>query len=146
MRARPLASVAVGACLLVGLTGCEKPTPGVTVSSGSRSLHMEATTFCRDGQSAAKQNCVEHLSRVGVIRVKAGNPVAIDVAKSIAEHGWILVDAAANARSEVQDEHYFSYTPDFRAGPVVHLEIRSLDKVADDATTTGVWKFQLVQE
>ena len=145
MRARPLASVVLGASLLVALTGCQKPTPGVTVSSGTKSVHIESTTFCRDGQTAAKQDCVEHLSRVGIIRVKAGNEVAIDVDKSVAKHGWILVDADAKARSEVQDEHHFAYTPDFRSGPVVHLEIRSLDRVANDATTTGIWKFQLVQ-
>jgi hypothetical protein len=146
MRARPLATAAVGACLLLGLTGCEKPTPGVTVSSGAKSVYVESATYCRDGQSPEKQNCVEHPDRVGIIKVKTGNAVAIDVDKAIAKKGWILVDADASARSEVQDEHYFSYTPDFRNGPIVHLEIRSLDKVADDAQTTGIWKFQLVQD
>ncbi|MDP9182259.1 MAG: DUF2771 domain-containing protein [Actinomycetota bacterium] len=145
MRARPLASVAAGACLLVGLTGCQKPTPGVTASSGTRSVHIESTTYCRDGQSAAKQDCVEHLDRVGVLEVKQGNPVAFDVDPTLAEHGWILVLADANARSQVLDDHHFSYTPDFSSGPVVRLEVRSLDRAADDATTTGVWKFQLLQ-
>lgn len=146
MHARPLATVAAGALLLVGLTGCEKPTPGVTVSSGTHSVHIESTTYCRDGQTAAQQNCVENLKRMGLVRVKAGELVGIDVDSSVAKHGWILVDTDANARSEVQDTHYFSYTPDFRSGPIVHLEIRSLDRVSNDASTTGVWKFQLVQE
>ena len=146
MHARPLASVAVGALLLVGLTGCEKPTPGVTLSSGTRSVHIESTTYCREGQSAAAQNCVEHLTRVGQIRVKAGNPVSVDVDKSIAENGWILVLPAANQRSEVQDQHHFSYTPDFSGSPFVDLEVRSLDHVSDKALTTGIWKFRLVQE
>ena len=146
MHARRLATAALGASLLLGLTGCEKPTPGVTVSSGTHSVHVESATYCRDGQSAAQQNCVEHLGRVGIIKVKTGNEVSIDVDNAIAKHGWILVDADANARSEVQDEHHFSYTPDFRSGPIVHLEIRSLDKVSNDAQTTGIWKFQLVQD
>jgi hypothetical protein len=146
MPGRKAATAAAGALLLLGLAACEKPTPGVTVSSGKRSVHVESTTYCRDGQSAAQRNCVEHLKRFGLVRVKDGDSVAIDVDSSIAKHGWILVDADANARSAVQDEHHFSYTPDFRAGPVIHLEIRSLDRVADDATTTGVWKFQLVQD
>jgi hypothetical protein len=145
MPGRTVLVAAAGALALVGLTGCEKPTPGVSVTSGKHSVHVESTTYCRDGQSAAQRNCVEHLKRFGLVRVKDGDPVAIDVDSSIAKHGWILVDADANARSEVQDEHHFSYTPDFRSGPVIHLEIRSLDRVADDARTTGVWKFQLVQ-
>jgi hypothetical protein len=85
------------------------------------------------------------VTRVGIIEVKQGNRVGIDVDNAIAKHGWILVDADAKARSAVQDEHHFAYVPDFQAGPVIHLEIRSLDHVADDASITGVWKFQLVQ-
>lgn len=143
MPARPAAAVAGGALLLVGLTGCQQPTPGVTLSSGTRSVHMEATTYCRAGQSPAKQDCVEHLSRVAEIKVKQGDQLAIDVDKSIAEHGWILVLPAGNQRSDVQDEHHFAYTPDFSAAPFIDLEVRSLDHVADDAATTGIWKFRL---
>lgn len=146
MPARHLASVAVGAVLLLGLTGCEKPTPGVTLSSGTRSAHAESTTFCRDGQSAEKRNCVEHLGRVTTIRVTQGNQVAFDVDRSIAEHGWILVLPTTKQRSEVQDKHHFAYTPDFSGGPIIDLEVRSLDHVANDAKTTGIWKFRLVQE
>jgi hypothetical protein len=142
MRARLL----VPALAVLALAGCEKPTPGVTVSSGTTSVHSEATTYCREGQSAAKSNCVEHLDRVSVVRVKAGERVGIDVAKTIAEDGWILVDTGANARSDVQDELHFSYTPDFSRSPVIHLEVRSLDRVAENATVTGVWTFQLVQK
>ena len=143
---RPLVTATAGAALLLTLTGCEKPTPGVTVASGSSSVHMESTTYCHEGQSAEAQNCVEHLDRLGVVKVKPGEQVMVDVDKDIAETGWVLVDADANARSSVQDEHYFSFTPDFRNGPVVKLEIRSLDKPADDARVTGVWKFQLIQQ
>lgn len=142
MRPRTLAT----ACVLLALTACEQPTPSVTVTSGKHSVHSEATTYCRDGQSVAKQDCVEHLDRELIIKVKTGALVSIDVDKKIAEHGWILFDADANARSQVQDEHYFSYTPQFQNGAIIHLEIRSLDRVADNATTTGVWKFQLVQQ
>ena len=146
MPARPLAAVAAGVLALVGLTGCQQPTPGVTLSSGTHSVHMEATTYCRDGQSPAQQNCVEHLSRVAELRVKQGNQVAVDVDKSIAKHGWILVLPAGNQRSDVQDEHHFAYTPDFSAGPFIDLEVRSLDHVADDAATTGIWKFRLREQ
>jgi hypothetical protein len=118
----------------------------VTVTSGSSSVHLESTVYCRDGQSAQKQNCVQHLDRVGIVRVKAGQQVAIDVDSTLAHHGWILFDTDAHARSTVQDTHYFSYTPDFSNNPIIHLEIRSLDKVADDASVTGVWKFQLIQQ
>jgi len=143
MPARPVATAVGGLLLLAGLTGCQQPTPGVTLSSGAHSVRIEATTYCRDGQSPAKQDCVEHLSRFAEIRVKQGDQVAVDVDMSIAEHGWILVLTACNQRSEVQDGHHFAYTPDFSAGPFIYLEVRSLDHVADDAATTGIWKFRL---
>lgn len=146
MRARPLAHAALAALALTALAGCQKPTPGVTVSSGSGSDHVEATVYCRDGQTVKKQDCVQHLDRVALVKVKAGDAVGIDVDSALAKHGWILYDTGQNARSAVQDTHYFTYTPDFRQNPVINLEVRSLDKVADDADVTGVWKIQLVQQ
>lgn len=141
MPVRPL----LAAALLLSLAACEKPTPGVTIAAGTRSVHIESTTYCHEGQSAEKRNCSEHLDRIGLVRVKEGQQVMIDVDSDIAENGWILVDTDANARSNVQDEHFFSYTPDFRNGPLVNLEVRSLDRPANDARQTGIWKFQLVQ-
>jgi hypothetical protein len=146
MRARPLVHAAAAAVALTALAGCQKPTPGVTVSSGATSSHIEATVFCRDGQSVQKQDCVQHLDRVAVVRVKSGERVGIDVDTSLAKHGWILFDTGANARSNIQDEHYFTYTPDFRQNPIVNLEVRSLDKVSESAQVTGVWKIQLVEQ
>jgi len=145
MSVRPVRSLAAAA-LLLSLAACEKPTPGVTVAAGSHSVHMESTVYCHDGQTPEQQNCEEHVDRLGVVKVKLGQEVMIDVDKDIAENGWILVDADANARSNAIDEHFFSYTPDFRSGPIVNLEVRSLDRPANDAQTTGVWKFQLVQQ
>ena len=146
MPARPLVTATAGLLLLVGLTGCEKPTPGVTLSSGTHSVHIESTTYCRAGQSAERQDCVEHFDRVAELRVRPGNQVAVDVDRTLAEHGWILVLPKANQRSEVQDEHHFSYTPDFSGTPFVDLEVRSLDHAANNAQVTGIWKFRLVPE
>lgn len=145
MRARPLASVAAGVCLLVGLTGCEKPTPGVTVASGTRSIHVESATYCRDGQTVEQKNCVEHLGRAGFLRVKAGNEISFDVDKSIAEHGWILVLPELQQKSEVQDSHHLSLPLSFTSGPILDVEVRSLDRVASDARVTGIWRVRLVQ-
>lgn len=147
MRARPLVSAAAAAVALTALAGCQKPTPGVTVSSGAQSSHIEATVFCRAGQSVEARNCVEHLDRVAVVKVKPGEQVGIDVDSTLADHGWLVFDTDQNARSSVQDQHYFAYTPQFRDNnPIINLEVRSLDKVAEDAHVTGVWKIQLVEQ
>lgn len=147
MRARPLLHAAAAAVALTALAGCQKPTPGVTVSSGAHSSHIEATVFCRDGQTIAKQDCVEHLDHVAVLKVKAGEQVGFDVDSSLADHGWVLFDTDQNARTAIQDAHYFAYTPQFRDNnPVINLEVRSLSKVAEDAKVTGVWKIQLLEQ
>jgi hypothetical protein len=146
---RPLAAAAAVAALLLTLSGCQKPTPGVTLVSGGDSVHTESATFCRDGQSATKQNCVVHKDQIGVIRVRQGDPVGIDVDRTLSKHGWLLYDADQKARSEIQNTHYFAYTPDFTNRPlksVINLEVWSTDHVAQDAGVTGVWRFQLIQK
>lgn len=145
---RTLAATASTAALVLLLTGCEQPTPGVTLVSGGTSVRTESTTFCRAGQSVEQLSCVVHAARGAVLRVQQGALVGIDVDKDLSEHGWYLYDADAKARSEVQDTHYFAYTPDFSNRPakgLINLEIRSTERVADDARVTGVWRFQLVQ-
>jgi hypothetical protein len=146
---RPAVTALTGVAVLLSLTGCQKPTPGVTAVSRGQSVHVESASYCRDGQTVEKQDCVLHLDRVAVLRVKQGALVGIDVDSELTEKGWFLYDADAKARSAVQDSHYFSYTPDFSNRPLkglINLEVRSTDRVADDANVTGIWKIQLLQK
>jgi hypothetical protein len=146
MRARPLATAVVGASLLLGLTGCEKPTPGVTVSSGRHSQHVEATTYCRDGQSMKNNDCSTDKAESALIRVKSGAEVGIDVDSAIAEHGWRLVVVGTSDVSPVQDARHFSFNAVFNQGPILDLQVQSLERVAEDATATGFWRIRLVQD
>lgn len=147
---RPLATALSAGALLLALTGCEKPTPGVTLASGGTSVHSESTLYCHSAADLASQTCSEHTDRVTVLPVVQGALVGIDVDSSISDKGWYVVDADANQRSAVQDEHYFTINADFSDRPVknlINLEVRSLDRVAEDgAQVLGVWKFQLVQK
>jgi Protein of unknown function (DUF2771) len=140
-------SVAVG---LLTLTGCQKPTPIVSLVSGGASVHTDATIYCFEGQSAQQQNCRAPEGRSPtVLEVKVGQQVGIDVDKKLAEAGWVVVlpgddeDPSNDQASGKQDSHYFAFTPQFESGPL-RVEVRMLDEGRTDAATIGNWQFVLV--
>ena len=148
-RSRVVAGLSA-ATALVALTGCQKPTPIVTMVSGTSSVHRDATVFCFEGQSAQQQNCrTAEDTGPTVLKVKPGATVGIDVAKDLAENGWVVVlpgndqDPSNDQASGKQDKHYFSFTPQFESGPLP-IEVRMLDDGRTDAPTIGNWQFVLV--
>ena len=147
MHARRLATAVVGASLLLGLTGCEKPTPGVTVSSGRHSQHVQATTYCRTGQSVEQDTCATSKDQAALIRVKSGTEVGIDVDSAIAKQGWRLVVVGTNDVTPVQDSRHFSFPVVFSQGPILDLQVQALDRIAEGAKPTGsFWRIRLVQD
>lgn len=145
---RPVVTSLTALAALAAVAGCQQPTPAVTLVSGGHRVRTESAVYCRDGQTVAKRDCVTHGGRREVLRVRNGDLVGIDVDKVLSDKGWELVDADAKQRSAVQDKHYFTFNANFANRPtpgVIDLEVRSLSRVAEDATVTGVWNFQLVQ-
>ncbi len=156
MRApRLLAAGAATASLLV-LTACEQPSPLVTVVSGGQSVNDEATSYCFDGQDASKQpgtpgGCSFDERKPRLVRVQQGEQVGIDVSKEISDKAWIVVIAPQGGQAEQQqeqasapqDEHYFTFTPQFQGGTPLDLQVRSLASDAPNAQVTGVWRFVL---
>lgn len=149
MTPRRTAVTTVTGCLaLAALAGCTKPTPGVTLVSDGRHVRSEATVYCRDGQTPAKRDCATSGHGPTVIAVRQGGQLGVDVDKTLAQHGWYLVDVDGKQRTPVQDTHYFSFPVDFSNRPtagVATYEIRSVDHVAENAKDTGTWVFQLTQ-
>ena len=149
VRSRLVAGLSI-AVSLVALTGCQKPTPLVTLVSGGESVHTDATIYCFEGQSVQQQNCRTRTStKPTLLEVKVGQQVGIDVAREVAEAGWVVVlpgddqDPGNDQASGRQDEHYFAFTPQFESGPL-RVEVRMLDKGRTDAPTVGNWQFVLV--
>src|SRR6476661_2780522 len=137
------------AVALVTLTGCQKPTPTVSLVSGRQSVHSDATIYCFEGQSASQQNCRTDVHTPTALPIKVGQQVGIDVSKQLADAGWVVVlpggdeDPSNDQASGKQDSHYFAFTPEpsmFQNGPV-RLEVRMLDDGRTDAPTIGNWQF-----
>jgi hypothetical protein len=144
---------AVLASLLV-LTGCEQPTPLVSLVSGGTFAKTEAASFCFDGQDPTREPGTEGGCRFverppTLLEMRPGDQLGIDVDKELAESGWVAVvrpqnggQQAQEQASPVQESHYFTFVPQFESGPI-ELDIRSLSSPRDDARVTGVWKFVL---
>ena len=146
-RSRWLAGL-IAAAGLVAATGCRQPTPLVSVVSGGRTVHSEATVYCFPGQSVQQQNCRTPSVQPRVLRVKPGAQVGIDVSKKVAEAGWVVIlpgqdsNAGNDRTSAKQTSHYFAFAPQL-TGPL-RVEIRMLDHGRTDAATVGNWEFVLV--
>ncbi len=148
---------AVAASLLV-LTGCEQPTPLVSLVSGGTFVKAEASSWCFDDQDPSKQPgsdgaCTFTERTPQLLKVRPGDQLGIDVDKALAENGWIAVirpqtggEQAQESASPVQDdEHYFTFNPQFESGPI-ELDVRALSAPRDDAQVVGVWRFVLAPE
>lgn len=144
-----LAGLATALCL-VGLTGCSKPTPIVSVVSGGSTQHTDATLYCFAGQSIAKKDCRADVTRLPtVVKVKPGQPIGIDVSRELAKSGWVVVlpgtGQGQDQSSGKQVSHYLSFTPQFTPeAPRVDIDVRMLDHGSESAPTIGLWRFVLV--
>ena len=135
---------------LVALSGCERPTPLVTVVNAGKSVYTEADTYCFEGQSAVEASCATRQQRAPTLEVLPGEPVGVDVDKELVEGGWIIelsdpqapAEEAQPQQSEVQDDHYFTFTaPNLPPEASLLLTVRSLN----GETPTGQWSFILVR-
>lgn len=129
--------VAAGAVLVLGaLAGCQKPTPAVTLQSGSRAVRATATVYVRGG----KQITASH--GVKVLKVHPGDHVNIDVDKSIASKGWSATITSGTSKSDtvttpVLHLQHFSFDAGSAASDVV------IAQKGSGSSPSGLWAFTL---
>lgn len=146
---RTAATVAVG---LLVLSACAKPTPGVTLVSGKKSVYTEATNYCDGKVLTSVTDCVKR-DRPTVLPARQGDQVGIDVDRTLAKHGWFVIDLDSNTRYSYQDTQYLAFDADFTNRPlpgVINLEVREVQRRPssdkDLPPVIGIWRFQLVQK
>jgi hypothetical protein len=89
-------ATAVGTVLLAVLTGCghggssSDTPPTVTVATGSQTVTVKPTQYCRDGDGQ------RYAATPPVIEVSPDSPIAFTVPKDVAQRGWSV---------QVFDEH-----------------------------------------
>ncbi len=158
MRAPRLLTAGTAAASLLLLTACEQPTPIVSVVSGGKTVHSEATSWCFEGQEPSAEPGGESGCSIDeglapeLLRVQPGDQVGIDVSRELSDSAWVVVlrpqvgsdgQQAQEQASPVQDEHYFAFAPQFDGGVPIEMQVRSLASADAGAAVTGVWRFVL---
>jgi hypothetical protein len=136
---------------VAGLSACTKPTPEVTVVSGSTSAITPA--LCWEPESTVRDavvSCIgESLSGtagdIPEIPVIPGNVVGIDVDPEIAEAGWTVTIDQTLLTREPMTETYFRFTfPDLQTVPAEGLRLSVVARGTSDDRNRGLWSFRLV--
>lgn len=136
---------AVAGAVVLGafaLTGCEKPTPIVTLVNGSDSVAIEET--CKKSELASVEDarkCSEKDRKV--LKVTTGTTLRIGVEQELADAGWQV--QIGDRQSDVIKDKTFQniYTvPDdaFEEEKQIPVSVFKVDKAGEP---TGVWSFAL---
>lgn len=123
---------------LVGLAGCQKPPPEVTIQGGGTSLRSEPLRYNLDGST------FENRKGPKVLAVRAGDTVNISVDKKVADAGWLVLVNDKITRVSRGKPHYAFPAPDFANAPDASLVVFEQPPNGGDAT--GSWIFTLRQE
>ncbi|MGF7238427.1 MAG: hypothetical protein ACQSGP_26210 [Frankia sp.] len=98
--ARRLAAVPVVGVAVVALAACDRPTPSVSLQSGKTYVTTSATQYVRGGQ------VTKHSPPIPRITVVPGGIIAVDVAPSVASHGYYLSVGGQRITDTIKKDHY----------------------------------------
>ena len=134
-----LLGLAVLAPLL--LTGCEKPSPGITVFAGSTSQRAEAACWAQDADGSVQQPACAGESTE--IEVGTGDTLGISVDKNVAESGWrIRINDEEVTPETIEDTYYKVPVASGLGGQEFKMQIFALSESGQEIR--GAWNFTLV--
>jgi hypothetical protein len=135
---RTVAPVLVVGAAAGALTGCQKPTPLVTMQAGGTFVKTDAAQYLRDGTVITTSSF-----SAPVLHASPGERLNIDVPKSVADRGFFVTYANQRISEVITEQHY---------GFTVPNAVGSGDLTIFQAPTegsknaTGSWPFRLVIE
>lgn len=141
-RTAALGLVAVG---FLTLTGCDKPSPTVTVFSGGSSTLAEAQCWSRSDAPVNTAACSSE-DRVGSIKVRANQTIGISVDSKIADKGWLVAIGQSQLVRAPITKTYFRFqlsSADLASGPL-RLQIVAIDKTGK--APLGRWQFDITSD
>ncbi len=151
-RSRVLALALTLASASFMLTGCSKPYPGVSVWSGTHSIHQPAqcwsadasqainTTACSkalDAASAAKQ--------IPTLTITPGSTMGISVDVKVAKGGWVAKLGSNTLTPTKVTTTYWRFTYPQLAGLPAKNQLVILAVGPTASTYRGVWVFNTVE-
>ncbi len=127
------------------LTGCEKPAPGVTVFTGTQSVHSEALCWAFDADQLSPGTCAADIlqgqTTSGVQRLTAtpGNVVGVSVDPAVAEAGWNIVIGGQKLSESPMTETYFRFSLPDLPGQLGTEPVPLQVVAGQDTKIRGVW-------
>jgi hypothetical protein len=137
MRVRPAVALASAVLGLTALSGCEKPTPLVTVTSGSSSVHTEAACYEEDGQ-ISRESCSDPGAGAPEIGVSPNGYIGVGVDPEVADAGWQITVNGQQVTPQPLDTTYYRIGPipaQFLAQGPIELNVAS----QHDGQVNGLW-------
>lgn len=134
-------TLSLSAVAVVVLSGCEKPTPGVSVNSGTTTLRSEALCW-NEGDTTQPGNCRPERVQTAELPVREGRNISISVDPALSKIGWIpALDKQALVREPLKSTSYRFALPEdvLRSNP--ELQIYASDRV--DGPGRGLWAISL---
>lgn len=136
---------------VAGLSACTKPSPDVTLVSGSTSAVSPA--LCWEPDSTVRTEVLSCISdaltgpaaELPEMPVIPGNVIGVNVDPEIAEAGWtVTVDQEPLMREPIT-ETYFRFTyPDLQTVPAEGLRLSVVARGDSPERNRGLWSFRLV--
>ncbi len=135
---------AAGLMAVTGLSGCDKPRPGVTVVSGRATARLEAACWSRDaGKTVTLATCTP---KGATLKVTPGRTIGISVDKDVADAGWepAIGNSALVAKPLHQSYYRFALSEQDLAPGSLTLRIIAVDKTGSNPR--GFWSLSLVHD
>lgn len=143
-RARLIVALPALAAVTLGLTACDKPTPGASVFSGTTSTYRHAACWAPEGSSLSADSCSADLiapPESASIDVVPGQTIGISVDPAIADIGWYPVLGSTRLTDTPITGTYWRFTPTQAQASAVS----TLSVLAGNADgTRGIWTYRLV--
>jgi hypothetical protein len=137
------------ALLGLGLAACQKPNPGVSVWSGTNSVHREAVCWT-ELDAITPEGCAQTIvesainsPEVGTIEILSDQTVGISVDPEIAEFGWYIAIGGQRFNNLPIHETYYRFTFPKVAIPTSGYDMQVISQGKGSATR-GIWVFKLI--
>ncbi|EIV95205.1 hypothetical protein [Frankia sp. QA3] len=130
---RLAAIIAAVAAVGLGVAGCDRPTPLVTMESGGDFVKTNAAQYLRDGALIERSVSPPHLA------ARPGGSLNIDVPTSVADRGYFLSVNNERITETITDTHYRYLLPNVQG--TVNLVVFAAPTDAKSTTASGSWPF-----
>ncbi len=142
--------IVVSVLAALALAGCTKPSPGVSVVSGTTTKHQQAICWTFEQDRLEPGMCAQEVvsefvsgARMTKIPVAPGQTVGISVDPTVADVGWTPIIGNQPLVSQPLNLLYYRFAyPELQEVPEGGLDLQIVAGSVDQAK--GLWAFKLV--